>query len=603
MSEINALAGDSTGPAAPAAAPEITFADLGLAPELLRAVTDEGYTKPTPIQAKAIPLVLAGQDIMGGAQTGTGKTAAFTLPILQRILPFASSSPSPAKHPVRALILAPTRELALQVFESVKGYSKHTPLRAMCAFGGVDIRPQIEELRRGVEILVATPGRLLDHVEQKSVSFASVQALVLDEADRMLDMGFIPDVTRILKMLPQTRQSLLFSATFSEEIKRLADSMLKSPVLVEVARRNQVSETISHRVHPVSEFGKRALLTKLLKSGEITSAIVFVRTKQGCGRLARELQRAGVHADAIHGDKSQLDRLKALDAFKDGTTRVLVATDVAARGLDIDDLPYVINYELPHTPEDYVHRIGRTGRAGSTGAAVSLVDRDELPLLKDIERLIKRLIDKVEVPDFVPSAAPPEPDDRPPREPRGPHNGQRAQRGEREQQKQPQGQKQGHKQGQGKPKGQQQGQGQQAQGKPQGQKPQGQGKPQGQPGARQHGQGQGQTQNQGPRGQQEQRPARKPGGGQPADDDFGNRVDYQPRARNNYRDPEAAGGHRHGNFQGKGGNPNRGTPAALDEARRPAVTLTGRRPGDGKAALFGPRGGGSGNGGGNNGNR
>ena len=402
MSEINALAGDSTGPAAPAAAPEITFADLGLAPELLRAVTDEGYTKPTPIQAKAIPLVLAGQDIMGGAQTGTGKTAAFTLPILQRILPVARSSPSPAKHPVRALILAPTRELALQVFESVKGYSKHTPLRAMCAFGGVDIRPQIEELRRGVEILVATPGRLLDHVEQKSVSFASVQALVLDEADRMLDMGFIPDVTRILKMLPQTRQSLLFSATFSEEIKRLADSMLKSPVLVEVARRNQVSETISHRVHPVSEFGKRALLTKLLKSGEITSAIVFVRTKQGCGRLARELQRAGVHADAIHGDKSQLDRLKALDAFKDGTTRVLVATDVAARGLDIDDLPYVINYELPHTPEDYVHRIGRTGRAGKQGNAISLVSAREVVYLVDIEKLIKRPIEQIEVTGFEP---------------------------------------------------------------------------------------------------------------------------------------------------------------------------------------------------------
>ncbi|HSG21721.1 MAG TPA: DEAD/DEAH box helicase, partial [Azonexus sp.] len=244
----------------------MTFADLGLAPELLRAVLDEGYTKPTPIQAQAIPLIISGKDIMGGAQTGTGKTAAFTLPILQRILPFASSSPSPAKHPVRALILAPTRELALQVFESVKSYSKHTHLRAMCAYGGVDIRPQIAELKKGVEILVATPGRLLDHVENKSVSFGSVQALVLDEADRMLDMGFVPDVTRILNMLPQQRQSLLFSATFSEEIKRLADNMLKSPVLIEVARRNQVSENITHRVHPVSEFGKRNLLIKLLKS-------------------------------------------------------------------------------------------------------------------------------------------------------------------------------------------------------------------------------------------------------------------------------------------------------------------------------------------------
>ncbi|HZX32400.1 MAG TPA: DEAD/DEAH box helicase, partial [Rhodocyclaceae bacterium] len=382
----------------------MTFADLGLAPEILRAVTDEGYTKPTPIQAKAIPLVLSGKDIMGGAQTGTGKTAAFTLPILQRLLPHASSSPSPAKHPVRALILAPTRELALQVFESVKGYSKHTPLRAMCAFGGVDIRPQIEELRKGVEILVATPGRLLDHVEQKSVSFASVQALVLDEADRMLDMGFIPDVTRILKMLPGERQSLLFSATFSEEIKRLADTMLKSPVLVEVARRNQVSETIGHVVHPVSDYSKRGLLVKLVKSGEISQAIVFVRTKQGCGRLSRELQRAGVHADAIHGDKSQLDRLKALEAFKNGTTHILVATDVAARGLDIDDLPYVINYELPHVPEDYVHRIGRTGRAGKRGKAISLVSAHEVGYLVEIEKLIKRPIEQIEVAGFEPEA-------------------------------------------------------------------------------------------------------------------------------------------------------------------------------------------------------
>src|SRR5574343_478027 len=311
MSEINTLAGESASTPAADAAPEITFADLGLAPELLRAVTDEGYTKPTPIQAQAIPLVISGKDIMGGAQTGTGKTAAFTLPILQRILPFASSSPSPAKHPVRALILAPTRELAMQVYESVKSYCKHTPIRAMCAYGGVDIKPQIAELKKGVEILVATPGRLLDHVENKSVSFNSVQALVLDEADRMLDMGFIPDVTRILKMLPAQRQSLLFSATFSDEIKKLADTMLQSPVLVEVARRNQVSDTITHRVHPVSEYGKRGLLTKLLRSGEIRQCIVFMRTKQGCSRLTRELQRAGIKADAIHGDKSQIDRINA----------------------------------------------------------------------------------------------------------------------------------------------------------------------------------------------------------------------------------------------------------------------------------------------------
>ena len=402
MSEINTLAGDSAGTQAAEPAPEITFADLGLAPEILRALSDKGYSKPTPIQAKAIPLVISGKDIMGGAQTGTGKTAAFTLPILQRILPFASSSPSPAKHPVRALILAPTRELALQVFESVKDYSKHTPLRAMCAFGGVDIKPQIAELKKGVEILVATPGRLLDHVESKSVSFNSVQALVLDEADRMLDMGFIPDVTRILNMLPAQRQSLLFSATFSEEIKKLADTMLQAPVLVEVARRNQVSETITHRVHPVSEYGKRGLLTKLLKSGEIRQCIVFMRTKQGCSRLTRELQRAGIKADAIHGDKSQLDRIKALDAFKAGETHALIATDVAARGLDVDDLPYVINYELPHTPEDYVHRIGRTGRAGKMGNAISLVSAHEVGYLVDIEKLIKRPIEQIEVAGFEP---------------------------------------------------------------------------------------------------------------------------------------------------------------------------------------------------------
>ena len=402
MPEINMLAGAAASTPAAEAAPELTFADLGLAPELLRAVTDEGYTRPTPIQAQAIPLLISGVDIMGGAQTGTGKTAAFVLPILQRILPFASSSPSPARHPVRALILAPTRELALQVYESVKSYSRHTPVRAMCAFGGVDIKPQIAELKKGVEILVATPGRLLDHVENKSVSFNSVQALVLDEADRMLDMGFIPDVTRILNMLPQQRQSLLFSATFSEEIKRLADTMLKSPVLIEVARRNQVSETIAHRVHPVSEFAKRGLLIRLLKSSEIRQCLVFMRTKQGCSRLTRELQRAGIHADAIHGDKSQLDRIKALDAFKDGTTHALIATDVAARGLDIDDLPYVINYELPHTPEDYVHRIGRTGRAGKQGNAISLVSAREVGYLVDIEKLIKRPIEQVEVPGFEP---------------------------------------------------------------------------------------------------------------------------------------------------------------------------------------------------------
>ncbi|WP_301102278.1 DEAD/DEAH box helicase [Propionivibrio sp.] len=378
------------------------FDELGLAPELLRAISEQGYTDPTPIQAQAIPIVLAGNDLMGGAQTGTGKTAAFTLPLLQRILPFASPSPSPARHPVRILMLAPTRELAIQVFESVKTYSKYIPVRSLCTYGGVDIKPQIAEIRLGVEVLVATPGRLLDLVEQKCLNFGSVQALVLDEADRMLDMGFVPDVTRIINLLPTQRQSLLFSATFSEEIKKLADKMLKSPVLIEVAKRNTVSETITHRVHPVAADAKRALLVKLLKSSEFNQVLVFTRTKIETNKLARELQRAGIAADSIHGDKSQLDRLKALEAFKDGSILVLVATDVAARGLDIDDLPHVINFELPHTPEDYIHRIGRTGRAGKHGTAISLVSAHEVQYLVDIEKLIKIEVEQVLVPGFDP---------------------------------------------------------------------------------------------------------------------------------------------------------------------------------------------------------
>ena len=378
------------------------FDELGLAPEILQAITDEGYTNPTPIQAQAIPIVLSGKDLMGGAQTGTGKTAAFTLPLLQRILPFASPSPSPARHPVRILMLAPTRELAIQVHESVKTYSRYLPIRSLCAYGGVDIKPQIEEIRAGIEVLVATPGRLLDLVEQKCLNFGSVQALVLDEADRMLDMGFIPDVTRIINLLPKQRQSLLFSATFSDEIKKLADRMLQSPVLIEVARRNTVSETITHRVHPVASDAKRALLVKLLRSSEFNQVLVFTRTKIETNKLARELQRAGIAADSIHGDKSQLDRLKALEAFKDGSTLVLVATDVAARGLDIDELPHVINFELPHTPEDYIHRIGRTGRAGKQGTAISLVAAHEVQYLVDIEKLIKKPIEQVIVPGFEP---------------------------------------------------------------------------------------------------------------------------------------------------------------------------------------------------------
>ncbi len=378
------------------------FNELGLAPEILKAITEQGYTQPTPIQEQAIPVILSGRDLMGGAQTGTGKTAAFTLPLLNKILPNANFSPSPARHPVRILMLAPTRELAIQVHESVKNYSKHVPLRSLCTYGGVDIKPQIEEVRQGIEILVATPGRLLDLIEHKCLNLSKVEALVLDEADRMLDMGFIPDVTRILNMLPAQRQSLLFSATFSEDIKKLADKMLKSPVLIEVAKRNTVSETITHRVHPVARNAKQALLVHLLKSTEIDQVLVFTRTKIETNRLARQLERSGIKADSIHGDKSQNDRLKALEAFKDGTTSVLVATDVAARGLDIDELPHVINYELPHTPEDYIHRIGRTGRAGRPGTAISLVCAEEVPFLAQIEQLIKIQVEQVSIAGFSP---------------------------------------------------------------------------------------------------------------------------------------------------------------------------------------------------------
>jgi len=388
-----------------------SFDDLGLLPELLRAVKDAGYSRPTPIQAQAIPIILAGKDVMGGAQTGTGKTAGFTLPLLQRLARHASSSPSPARHPVRALILAPTRELAMQVHESVVTYSKHVPLRSVCIYGGVDIKPQIAQLREGREIVVATPGRLLDHVEQKSVSFAQVEVLVLDEADRMLDMGFIPDIKRILAMLPKERQSLLFSATFSNEIKNLADNMLKAPQLIEVARRNAVSETITHRVYPVASDLKRSLLVHLLTHDDENTkqVLVFVGTKFGASRLAVYLERQGIAADAIHGDKSQQQRTEALDGFKSGKVRVLVATDVAARGLDIDDLPHVINYELPHTAEDYVHRIGRTGRAGKHGTATSLFAPEETQRLADIEKLIKRKIERVEVSGFAELvSAPPE---------------------------------------------------------------------------------------------------------------------------------------------------------------------------------------------------
>ena len=372
----------------------VDFAALGLAPALLKAIVDTGYTTPTPIQAKAIPLAMQGKDLMAGAQTGTGKTAAFALPILQKLLPLASSSTSPAKHPIRALVLTPTRELAIQVEESIKVYAKHTPLKSLVVFGGVDIRTQTPHLKTGIEILVATPGRLLDHVEQKTLNLGQVQILVLDEADRMLDMGFMPDLKRILALLPKQRQNLMFSATFSNEIKKLADDFLTNPILIEVARSNATAENVTQKVYLVAQSSKQALLTQLLKAEEGKQVIIFTKTKITASRLSRALQKEGIAAESIHGDKSQKERLEALYAFKAGKITALVATDVAARGLDISDLPMVINYEIPSAPEDYVHRIGRTGRAGASGVAISLVCEEEEKYLAEIEKLIKRVIIK-----------------------------------------------------------------------------------------------------------------------------------------------------------------------------------------------------------------
>ncbi|PKO45144.1 MAG: ATP-dependent RNA helicase [Betaproteobacteria bacterium HGW-Betaproteobacteria-22] len=372
----------------------VNFDALGLAPELLKALTESGYTTPTPIQAQAIPVALAGGDLMAGAQTGTGKTAAFALPILQKLLPLANASTSPAKHPVRALILTPTRELAIQVEESVKAYAKHTQLRSLVVYGGVDIKTQTPHLKTGVEVLVATPGRLLDHIEQKTLQLNQVQMLVLDEADRMLDMGFMPDLKRILALLPKQRQNLMFSATFSNEIKKLADDFLSKPQLIEVARSNATNDNVKQKVYQVAQSDKEALLIQLLKEVDAKQVIIFTKTKLTASRLSRSLTREGISADAIHGDKNQQERIKALDAFKAGTVLALVATDVAARGLDISELPMVINYEIPSAPEDYVHRIGRTGRAGASGVAISFVSDDEEKYLLEIEKLIKRQIPK-----------------------------------------------------------------------------------------------------------------------------------------------------------------------------------------------------------------
>jgi len=382
------------------------FTELGLRPELARAVAEAGYTQPTPVQAQAIPVILEGRDVLAGAQTGTGKTAGFTLPLLQRLAAHANHSHSPARHPVRALILTPTRELAAQVEESVRTYGKHMTLRTALVYGGVAIGAQIQALRRGVDILVATPGRLLDHVQQKTVDLSRVEILVLDEADRMLDMGFIHDIRRILALLPQRRQNLLFSATFSDEIRKLADGLLDAPVQIEVARRNAASELVAQRVHRVPAARKRELLAHLVSRGDWRQVLVFTRTKHGANRLADQLARGGISATAIHGNKSQPQRTRALADFKSGTVRVLVATDIAARGLDIEALPHVVNFDMPHVAEDYVHRIGRTGRAGSSGEAISLVSPEERPLLAAVEKLLARRLDQQAVAGFESAAAP-----------------------------------------------------------------------------------------------------------------------------------------------------------------------------------------------------
>ena len=336
-------------------------------PPLLQAVKDLGYEQPSPIQEQAIPLVLAGRDLMAGAQTGTGKTAAFALPTLQRLAPHASTSASPARHPIRVLVLAPTRELAIQVEESFRDYAKHLPLRTAIVYGGTDMNAQILALRKGVEILVATPGRLLDHVQNKTLMLNQVSVLILDEADRMLDMGFMPDIKRIIALLPPVRQNLLFSATFPDEIRKLTKSLLKNPAEVQIAARNATADLVTHVVHPCAREKKRELLCHLIQSRGLKQVLVFCGTRIGANRLAHQLRANHIQVDAIHGDKTQAEREAALEAFKTGKTTVLVATDVASRGLDIESLPQVINFDIPHSPEDYVHRIGRTGRAGLTG--------------------------------------------------------------------------------------------------------------------------------------------------------------------------------------------------------------------------------------------
>lgn len=377
----------------------MAFKSLNLIAELLRAIEEQGYTEPTPVQRQAIPIILEGSDLLAGSQTGTGKTAGFTLPLLQRLM---ATPRGQAKHSVRALILAPTRELAAQIGESVRTYGQFLPFKSSVVFGGVNINPQIRELRQGVDVLIATPGRLLDLVSQKMVDLTKVEILVLDEADQMLDMGFIHDIKKVLAILPKKRQNLLFSATFSNEIKQLANSLLNAPKVIEVAKQNSTADGISQLIHPVDSKRKKNLLSFLIKKENWKQVLVFTRTKHGANRLAEHLENEGIRAAAIHGNKSQGARTKALAEFKEGAMQVLVATDIASRGLDIDQLPYVVNYELPNVPESYVHRIGRTGRAGKKGIAISLVCVDEKEFLRDIERLLKMEIPKSVIPGFEP---------------------------------------------------------------------------------------------------------------------------------------------------------------------------------------------------------
>ena len=377
----------------------MAFTRLKLSQPLLRAVAEQGYTEPTPIQAQAIPRIIEGNDVLAAAQTGTGKTAGFTLPLLERL---SHRTPPMKKLQIRALVLTPTRELAAQVAESFRIYGKHTSFRSTVVFGGVGIHPQLATIRKGVDVVIATPGRLLDIAGQKGIDFSALETLVLDEADRMLDMGFIHDIRKLMALMPRRRQTLLFSATFSPEIKRLAGSFLHNPVTIEVARENTTVEAITQAVYPVDKVRKRSLLAKLILENNWEQVLVFTRTKHGANRLTQYLEERGIHAAAIHGNKSQGARTKALAGFKAGQIRVLVATDIAARGIDIDQLPHVVNYELPNVPEDYVHRIGRTGRAGLSGEAVSLVCIDEHKLLRDIEHFIKKPIPKVQIQGFEP---------------------------------------------------------------------------------------------------------------------------------------------------------------------------------------------------------